>query len=374
MKNIVRPLFRAAPEPLRITFAADLAGLEPAPIQWLVPGLFPRGFVTMLAGPPGVGKSYFLLMLQVASWSANAKWFGLEIERNIRSYAVFSEDPESQIHSRFNRIIAEYGVDALDLGEGAVAWTAEPDAGTAFDPVLFRCPPNGRDGRPTDLWTQIAGPLGHCVELGCGLLIIDNASTVLDGEDSRHIYGFVTLLKRFAAERNVAVILVHHPDKARTAVYSGRAAWEKSIRHMLSLERPKTYDPYTGEDADRLVLRVAKTNLPGVKPTIHMQWREGMLELADAPASLVKRFPLSTSEKADLDLRVLTGLKYELGRGHRVLSDPTKPESLFARLRKSAHWQHVAPSDLESSIDRLLDRGQIVVDKDKSPATLGTPG
>jgi hypothetical protein len=45
---------------------------------------------------------------------------------------------------------------------------------------------------------------------------------------------------------------------------------------------------------------------------------------------------------------------------------------LFVRLRKSGSWQHVAPNDLESSIDRLIARGQIVVDKAASPATLET--
>jgi hypothetical protein len=119
------------------------------------------------------------------------------------------------------------------------------------------------------------------------------------------------------------------------------------------------------------VLRVAGSNLPGEKPTLHLRWRDNMLELADAPSALRARFPLSQSEKQDLDLRVLTALRYEIGRGHRVLSDPVKPESLFVRLRKSGSWQHVAPNDLESSIDRLIARGQIVVDKTVNPATLG---
>ena len=147
------------------------------------------------------------------------------------------------------------------------------------------------------------------------------------------------------------------------------------VRHMLSLERPKTYDPYTGEDADKLVLRVAKTNLPGPKPTIHMQWREGMLELADAPPSLRQRFPLSTSEKADLDMRVLDALKYIINKlGGVVLADPIKPASLYQRLRKEHRWQHVAPADLEGAIDRLIHRGQVIVDKDASPAILKPAG
>jgi RecA-family ATPase len=370
---VIRPQFRRSepePSPWRITYASDLAGKDPAAIDWIVPGLFPRRFVTMLAGPPGVGKSFLMLMLQVASWSPAGKWFGQPIEQHARSYAIYSEDQEFQLHARFNRVIAEYGVDPLDLDEGAVAWTGEPDDGQAFDPILFRCA-SGQPGQPTDLWRSIAGPegVGHCTDFGCGLLILDNASTLLDGEDRRHTYEFCHLLKRYAAERNLAIILLHHPNKAGTSSVSGWV-WEKSIRHILVLERPKTYDAHTGEDADKLVLRTHITNLPGPKPTIHMQWREGMLELADAPPSLRQRFPLSTSEKADLDLRVLTALKYELGRGHRVLSDPTKAESLFARLRKSASWQHLAPADLEASIDRLIHRGQVVVDKDASPSTL----
>ena len=370
MPGVIRPQFRRdLPEPLRITYAQDLAGREPRAIDSLVPDIFPRGFVTMLAGPPGAGKTFLMLMLQTASWSAAAKWFGREIETAVRSYAVYSEDPERQIHARFNRVIAEYGVDPLDFDSGAIAWTAEPDDGKEFDPTLYRA-----TSGPTPFWEQIAGPAGHCATLGCGLLILDNASTLLDSDDNAAIYAFCSMLKRFAAQHNCCVILLHHPNKAGTSFYSGRMAWEKSLRHLVSLERPKTYDPYTGEDADKLLLRVAVTNLPGAKPTIHMRWVDGILELADAPRSLRQRFPLSTSEKADLDLRVLGALRYELGRGHRVLSDPTKTESLFARLRKSANWQHVAPGDLEGSIDRLIDRGQIVMQKDQSPATLEPAG
>ena len=39
-------------------------------------------------------------------------------------------------------------------------------------------------------------------------------------------------------------------------------------------------------------------------------------------------------------------------------------------MRKSGSWQHVAPGDLEFLIERLIARGQIVVDKGP-PATLG---
>lgn len=376
-ERVVRPRFRPdpLPEAFRVTYASDLAGKEPAPVEWIVPGLFPRKHVTMLAGPPTVGKSFLALMLMVASWSRVATWFGLPIEAGVRSYAVFAEDSEDAVHARFNRIAEEYGVTADDLEEGRVAWTAEPSDGTMFDPTLYRCDPE-RPGRPTDLWEQIAGDMGHCTELSCGLLVIDNVGTALDGEDARHIVGFVTMLKRYAAQRNIAIVLLHHPrlngqGNGLDRVYAGRQQWGKSIRHILSLERPRTYDPYTGEDADKLLLRVAGSNLPGAKPTIHLRWRENMLELADAPAALRTRFPLSQSEKQDLDLRVLAALRYEIDRGHRVLSDPVKPESLFGRLRKSASWQHVAHGDIESSIERLIHRGQIVVDKDASPATLG---
>ena len=369
--RVIRPQFRRAepPQEFRVTWARDLAGIEPAPIEWIVEGLFPRKHVTMLTAPPGAGKSFSMLMLMLASWAAEPQWFGRAIAPRVRAYAVFSEDAELQVHARFNRIVAEYGVDLLDLQEEDIAWTAEPADGKAFDPVLYRCAPE-QPGRPTDLWDQIAGPMGHCTELGCGLLILDNASTLLDGEDSRHIYGFCTLLKSYAAAQNVAIILLHHPNKAGTAIYSGRQAWEKSLRHIVSLERPKTYNPHTGEDVDKLLLHVPVTNLPGARPRINLQWREGMLEVAEAPPSLRTRFPLTQSERADLDLRVLAALRYELGRGHRVLSDPTKAESLFARLRKSASWQHVAKADIESAIERLIHRGQIVSDKDIMPTTL----
>ena len=376
MSAVIRPRFRDAPEPpVRVVFASDLAGKEPAPVEWIVPGLFPRKHVTMLAGPPTVGKSFLALMLMVASWSRAATWFGLPIEPIVRSYAIFSEDSEDAVHGRFKRIAEEYAVDpAVDLDEGRLAWTAEPSDGSAFDPTLYRCEA-GRPGRHTVLWEQIAGDTGYCTEMGCGLLIVDNVGTSLDGEDAAHIIGFVTMLKCYAAQQNMAIVLLHHPrlngqGNGLDRVYAGRQQWAKSIRHILSLERPRTYDPYTGEDADKLLLRVAGSNLPGPKPTIHMRWRDNMLELADAPASMRTRFPLSPSEKQDLDLRVLAALRYEIGRGHRVLSDPVKPESLFARLRKSGSWQHVAPGDLESSIERLIARGQIVVDKGP-PATLG---
>jgi AAA domain len=69
----------------------------PGPQQFLVPGLIPRGAVTLLLGNKKVGKSAIALELAVAVARREAEWLGFPLDKEkIRGFAVYLSGEDSQ--------------------------------------------------------------------------------------------------------------------------------------------------------------------------------------------------------------------------------------------------------------------------------------
>ena len=70
-RDVIR-LIETAPmiPPLDVRRVSDI---KARPICWLWPGTIARGKVTMLAGPPGLGKSHIALML-AAIVTTGGRW------------------------------------------------------------------------------------------------------------------------------------------------------------------------------------------------------------------------------------------------------------------------------------------------------------
>lgn len=89
-----------------------------------------RGNVTVLAGPPGVGKSRAALGLAVCG-KTGQDWFGLKVHRNFKTAILQNENGLYRLRKEF----AESGIDGLDA---YVRISAPPPFGMLFENAEFR--------------------------------------------------------------------------------------------------------------------------------------------------------------------------------------------------------------------------------------------
>ena len=92
---------------------SDMLNLPPTPIQWLVDGLFPAGYVLMIHSPEGVGKTIlsFNLALSVAS---GTKFLGLKTVKGLVLY-LDEENPDTYVHDSLSQMCRARKIDPESL-------------------------------------------------------------------------------------------------------------------------------------------------------------------------------------------------------------------------------------------------------------------
>lgn len=91
----------------------DPVGLELRP--WVIPGFACRGRVTLLAGPGGVAKSTYYLMVAIATVSGRGDICGFPILKRERVWVWNQEDDIAEMQRRVAAIMKAFGVSWDDL-------------------------------------------------------------------------------------------------------------------------------------------------------------------------------------------------------------------------------------------------------------------
>jgi putative DNA primase/helicase len=219
-----------------------LADVKPEPLRWLWPGRIALGKLTMIAGDPGLGKSF--LTLDIASrLSTGTPWPDAVGQENPSGGAVLlsaEDDIADTIRPRLDaagadvaRIIA---LRAVQQGEGAARMFNLATDLSALDAAIQRC-------------------------TGCRLVVVDPITAYLGKTDSHKnadIRGLLAPLSDLAARHGIAIVAVSHLNKsgAGPAMYRtmGSLAFVAAARAAWAVVR----DP--DDNARRLLLPV-KNNL-----------------------------------------------------------------------------------------------------------------
>lgn len=216
-----RPLRVVPDRPVTAYRADDLMAVEfPAP-NWAVPGLIAEG-VTLLVGPPKVGKSWLALNLGV-SLAAGTPALGLiPVEAGPVLYLALEDTPR-RLQNRMRKVLA---------GQPA-----------SRDLTLDTyCPPMPEGGD-----TYIAGWLNE--NAGARLVVIDVFTKVRGrppigtGSAYEADYAAIGIIKRLADAYAVPIVLVHHVRKAGSddflATVSGTNGLAGASDAVLVLERAR---------------------------------------------------------------------------------------------------------------------------------------
>jgi len=315
-------------------------------ISHIIDSILPRGYVTLLGGHGGSGKSLLALIL-CAHCSTGKKWAGLDVVQN-RVLIVSLEDPADLARLRLRRIVAEYGLPA-DAIEAAITIADGTDGATLAQET-------------TELGTRRL-VLTRCYDElllladGHGLIIIDNASDAFcaNENDRQAVRAFMSALARLARERDAAVLLLAHIDKnaakygAAGNSYSGSTAWHNSARSRLALV----------DNGGGLELRHEKANLCRLIEPVSLTWTpDGVLvpvngKQADASG---KNFEDDAAVLAAIRAAVADGGDVPAARTgtattqHVLRTYPELPEDLRTAAGRPRFW---------AAITRLQRAGKI---------------
>jgi len=186
----------------------SFADLDFPPIEWLWKGWLPNGLLTLLAAPPGVGKSVVALELGRRLIEGLPAPDGTSFET--RSDTVLYVDAEDMPRSTKQRGEA-WGMDLSRLYP-----MLPPEYGS-----LDLEGPEDRD-RLIEM--------AHTIDPG--LIIVDSFSRITPGGDSsvEEVRPVLTFLKGLAKDMNCGVLLVHHTRKRMANMLPGMEMTMDDVR------------------------------------------------------------------------------------------------------------------------------------------------
>lgn len=224
-----------------VTYSLDQ--VAPRSIEWLWPGLIPRGKLTVLCGDPGLGKSFLTLDL-AARVSRGGPWPDDERAAPCAPASAIvlnaEDDPADTIRPRLERMEGDLArVIALDCVRDAAGRFTEFVIGENIGELRRAILARG----------------------DVALVVIDPLSAYVGDTDSynnAHVRAMLKPLSDLAAETGVAVVLVTHLRKSGEGSAVQRAmgslAFTAAARVVLTVTRHQ-------DDPELRVLACAKSNL-----------------------------------------------------------------------------------------------------------------
>jgi hypothetical protein len=189
---------------------------EPERVSFLVPGLIPRGVVTLLLGDKKTGKSAVAMELAVAVARKESHWLGFPLAP-CKGHAVYLLGEDSPGEA-FRRVHTMTGGETPDL--------------------LYVIPADG---------TELDGLLEKLRKHKVDCLVVDPARKYHSGneDDSTEISNMLNTLQAFAAAKNCAVVVLHHLKRGAViknindlgTSYRGSGVYTDRARVTLGLRR-----------------------------------------------------------------------------------------------------------------------------------------
>ena len=230
------PALGAVPTPPRTSWTAEeLMGLDFPTPRWAVPGIVCEG-VTLLAGPPKVGKSWMSLGLALDIAAGRPAFGRIEAEQGSVLYLALEDTPR-RLQSRMRIALGDQ-----PAPPGLTLSIACPPMPSGGDVQVAEWLESHRDARLVviDVFAKVRG----------------NPAPGVAAYDAD--YAAMSRIKRVADHYGVAVVLVHHVRKAAAedflATVSGTNGLAGAADAVLVLERARAQADgvlhVTGRDVD----------------------------------------------------------------------------------------------------------------------------
>lgn len=185
---------------------------SPPAVKWLLKDVMPQGALCFMAGPGGVGKSFFGLQLAVAVAQPGLRSldgvFEVAPGEHGPVFVLAAEDAEHVLHNRARDIHQEFM--PFDESEGEIARLGD----------LYVLDAVGRDvrlateeGKPTKFFGKLLCTLKRIV--GLKLVVLDNLARLFAGNenDNSAAAAFCAVVERIITETGSGVLVLHHTAK-----------------------------------------------------------------------------------------------------------------------------------------------------------------
>lgn len=334
-------------EPAPMDWGA-LAGLEPTPAVWRLPGWMPARTTTLLSANGGVGKSNLSLQL-AASLALGKPFLGIEAGEPVRVLVLSAEDEARTVHFRLGNICRDLGASLGDLA-GRV-W--------AYDMTQTDCVMWGDEGATG----RIQWLADHVEQHQADVVIIDNASDVYaaNENDRAQVRGFMRALNAIAQHSGAAVLLLAHVDKAAVrmgagsdtnSTFSGSTAWNNSARSRWAMTR----------DQERVVtLRHEKCNFGPLQGEIRLEFdpeAKVFRPFGQVPALQAARNVLRNSQRVEVWRIVSTALMM----GTKLSLEARANNNVYVGLKMRERLPQVDRRDVFEWLTQWISDGLIAIE------------
>jgi DNA-binding transcriptional ArsR family regulator len=322
--------------PLRRYDLALMARTKPPRPDFVVAQLAARGEIGLLWGKQGIGKS-LLAEAACAAVGTGADVAGLECKKGKVVYAD-AENGEHEVHRR---------VRSLGLSAATTAiYDAQASVHVVEHDQFFRAV------------LQYEKP---------DLLVLDSLRRLSPGSDendSGAMAEIVSVVKSWAQEFNLAVLLIHHARKNGDSFRGSSAITDQvSISHEMLREALPGADPHLRR------LRCEKMRIDREPPDmwLSIDAKDGRLAVtaSDAPTAL----PVSGTARVDVAAEVLDAL------ASGPMSRPVIATALGRDKKDGTLRRALQQLDEAGSVEQLDDRKwRLVAQSPPPPLGVGTPG
>jgi replicative DNA helicase len=252
----------------------NLADVEEKPVEWLWHNRIPQGMFTLLAGDPGLGKSYLSLDI-AARISRGTSWSDKtdlpENKAPLGSVIVLTaEDPLAQV---VKPRLRQLGADLSKV--------------SAIESVQINDPDRGRYETAIDIANDLPA-LRKAIKPDTKLIIIDPISAYYGKDTDNHrdadLRRILRPVCKLAEDTGVAILAISHLNKSATGKAIYRALGSIALIAAARTAWLLTNDPDEPE-SDRRLLTPCKHNIL-VKPTgLAFEINDGRLVYETEPIS-----------------------------------------------------------------------------------------
>ncbi len=353
--NVVHQL----PPRLRSFSPTRWHGKTPPARDWMIQDLALRKTVCLFNGPGSAGKSLLMLQLLTAA-AVGGEWLGHGVP-HVKSFGLFGEDPEDEIHRRMEKVAGYYGTTLGDLDDIEMV-----SSDVISDVALYRGNPKGGVGSFTPLWRSIRE---LCRDEGRQLIVIDNVMMVFQGNQNApdQVTHFMSGLKELAAEVNGLVMLIQHPSADGMATKSGESgarAWSNAARSRLFLTFPDELDQLEGEESNERIHHTRKNNYGAPKKGLRVEWRDGVF----VPLTIGAGGQLASWEFGELAGKIVAAIREMAAMGQEVSLTFGSPRHIATVLGKKPEWRRYTWQHIDEAASWLVKNRRLRVDETGSPS------
>lgn len=254
---------RDAPQPRICLIPLEL--IQPVALEWLWEGRIPKGKLSVVAGDPGLGKSYLTLYM-AAVLSRGGEWpDGSRAARENVLIVSAEDDPADTIRPRLDKLGADPGH----------IWLID---GVKNDgPEIMR---------PFSLRMDLALLQEAITDTSAGMVIVDPLNAFLGGIDSHkaaEVRGVLSPLAHVAGETRASLVCVHHLNKGTSANALYRASGSLDFVAAARIVHGVAPDP---DIEGRRVFVPVKCNIAGMPAGIGFRVGEDGITFDKLPVTI----------------------------------------------------------------------------------------